>query len=190
MSAYAIFFPQGLGSNECAVLITHWCEGTNNVNLVFFVLVTVLQLEDSVAWCDRRLKADDLVVEVNGQDLRQATPDRAAQAINDAGDRIKLVILRQAGPPEDPQDSEAMQALLNEFPSEAISRESSALRTRQEKLINIKKGSKESLGISVSGGRGGPRGDVPVFVTNVQADGCVGRQGQLKVTFVCFLVKS
>ncbi|XP_071796027.1 ligand of Numb protein X 2-like [Asterias amurensis] len=137
-------------------------------------------LEDSVAWCDRRLKADDLVVEVNGQDLRQATPDRAAHAINDAGDRIKLVIMRHARPPEDPQDSEAMQALLNEFPSEAISRESSALRTRQEKLINIKKGSKESLGISVSGGRGGPRGDVPVFVTNVQADGCVGRQGQLK----------
>ncbi|XP_038052904.1 ligand of Numb protein X 2-like [Patiria miniata] len=141
-------------------------------------------LEDSVAWRDRRLKADDRVIEVNGQDLRQATPDRAAQSIKDAGDRIRLVVVRTVRPSPETQDAESLhvQDFLNDFPSEAIavSRESAALHTRQEKLINIKKGSKESLGISVSGGRGGPRGDVPVFVTNVQADGCVGRQGQLK----------
>ena len=53
-----------------------WCIGCN------CLVLPLLQLEDSVAWCDRRLKADDLVVEVNGQDLRQATPDKAAHAIN------------------------------------------------------------------------------------------------------------
>ena len=41
--------------------------------------------------------------------------------------------------------------------------------------------SMETLGISVAGGYGNPRGDIPIYVTNIQADGCIGRSKQVKV---------
>ena len=39
----------------------------------------------------------------------------------------------------------------------------------------------ESLGISVAGGLCSPRGDVPVYVTNINPNGCLGRTRQVKV---------
>ena len=53
-------------------------------------------------------------------------------------------------------------------------------------------GEKECMGISVSGGKGQRKGDVPIFITGIQADGCVARHGQLKVgsyTSLYFLIE-
>ena len=38
-------------------------------------------MEDSVAWRDGRLMADDRVLEISGQDLREAEPEKAADVI-------------------------------------------------------------------------------------------------------------
>jgi hypothetical protein len=39
----------------------------------------------------------------------------------------------------------------------------------------------ESLGISVVGGVGHPRGDIPIYVTNLQTGGCLGRTKLIQV---------
>lgn len=41
----------------------------------------------------------------------------------------------------------------------------------------------ESLGISVVGGVGHPRGDIPIYVTNLQTAGCLGRTKLIQVSF-------
>ena len=41
----------------------------------------------------------------------------------------------------------------------------------------------ESLGISVAGGLGNQRGDVPLYITNMQPNGCLARHQQVKVRF-------
>ena len=41
----------------------------------------------------------------------------------------------------------------------------------------------ETLGISVAGGYGNPRGDIPIYITNIQSDGCMGRSKHVKVTY-------
>ena len=42
--------------------------------------------------------------------------------------------------------------------------------------------SSESLGISIAGGSKGQRGDTPVYVTNINQSGCIGRCRQVKVS--------
>ena len=44
----------------------------------------------------------------------------------------------------------------------------------------------ESLGISIAGGIGNPRGDTPVYVTNINPLGCLGKSGQVQV--ICYLI--
>ena len=40
----------------------------------------------------------------------------------------------------------------------------------------------ESLGISVAGGYNSTRGDVPIYITNIQENGCLARTKQVKVS--------
>lgn len=44
----------------------------------------------------------------------------------------------------------------------------------------------ESLGISIAGGVMSQRGDTPVYVTNINQGGCIGRCRQVKVSAFCF----
>ena len=46
----------------------------------------------------------------------------------------------------------------------------------------------ESLGISVAGGMCSPRGDTPIFVTNINPQGCLGKSGNIKVSWVAQLL--
>ena len=39
----------------------------------------------------------------------------------------------------------------------------------------------DTLGISVAGGMCSPRGDTPIFVTNINPQGCLGKSGNIKV---------
>uniref|UniRef100_H3CIZ9 PDZ domain-containing protein n=1 Tax=Tetraodon nigroviridis TaxID=99883 RepID=H3CIZ9_TETNG len=41
-------------------------------------------------------------------------------------------------------------------------------------------GAKDSLGLSIAGGRGSPLGDIPVFIAMIQADGVAARTHRLK----------
>lgn len=136
-------------------------------------------LEDSIAHRDGRLKREDRVLEINGHNVEQSLPDRAAQIFKRAGSRIDMVVSRPGGISS--QDFYPS-SLLNELPTEPFQLLRPALvpRPRMEKTVSIRKGLRENLGISISGGRG-QRGDVPIFVASIQQDGCVGRDGQLHV---------
>lgn len=40
----------------------------------------------------------------------------------------------------------------------------------------------ETLGISVAGGIDSPRGDTPIYITNINLTGCLGKTRQVKVS--------
>ncbi|KAH9519138.1 E3 ubiquitin-protein ligase LNX [Bulinus truncatus] len=52
--------------------------------------------------------------------------------------------------------------------------------TCKEKIVTINKDPSETLGISIAGGMTSHRGDTPVYITNINPDGCVGRTNVLK----------
>nr|XP_054757881.1 ligand of Numb protein X 2-like [Lytechinus pictus] len=136
-------------------------------------------LESSLARRDGRLKSDDRVLQINGFNVEDEMPERVARIIRDCGDRVEMVVSRQV----QVTTPEVIQGPPAELPTEPFTllRHALAPKVRAEKTVNIKKGYKECMGISVSGGKGQRKGDVPIFITGIQADGCVARHGQLKV---------
>nr|XP_054757884.1 ligand of Numb protein X 2-like [Lytechinus pictus] len=135
-------------------------------------------LESSLARRDGRLKSDDRVLQINGFNVEDEMPERVARIIRDCGDRVEMVVSRQV----QVTTPEVIQGPPAELPTEPFTllRHALAPKVRAEKTVNIKKGYKECMGISVSGGKGQRKGDVPIFITGIQADGCVARHGQLK----------
>ncbi|XP_071476622.1 ligand of Numb protein X 2-like [Diadema antillarum] len=135
-------------------------------------------LESSLARRDGRLKADDRVLQINGHNVEEERPEKVAKIIRDCGDRVDMAVSRQV-PVTTP---EVIQGPPAELPTEPFTllRHALAPKVRAEKTVSIKKGYKESMGISVSGGKGQRKGDVPIFITGIQAEGCVARHGQLK----------
>ncbi|CAH2300205.1 E3 ubiquitin- ligase LNX isoform X2 [Pelobates cultripes] len=97
-------------------------------------------LEGGVAARDGYLQENDRVLAVNGHDLRNGTPEIAAQLIQN-GYRNSLC---------------------------------------HEKLVNIVKDHTESLGMTVAGGVSNWEWDLPIFVTSVDPDGVIGRDGRIK----------
>lgn len=39
----------------------------------------------------------------------------------------------------------------------------------------------ETLGISVAGGVNNPQGDIPIYVSNINPEGCLGKSEQIQV---------
>ncbi|XP_066287862.1 ligand of Numb protein X 2-like isoform X1 [Branchiostoma lanceolatum] len=132
-------------------------------------------VEGGLAATDGRLRPSDVILEINGQDMRQATSEQAAELIQSCVEKVDFVVSR----PRRPQPPDLIKGML-EADTSAKAPDDSSPPSFQDKLISIRKTARESLGISVAGGRAGTRGDVPVFVTNVQPDGCLGGNGQLK----------
>ncbi|XP_078601084.1 ligand of Numb protein X 2-like isoform X3 [Branchiostoma floridae x Branchiostoma japonicum] len=132
-------------------------------------------VEGGLAATDGRLRPRDVILEINGQDMRQATSEQAAELIQASVEKVDFVVSR----PRRPQPPDLIKGML-EADTSAKTPEDSRPPSFQDKLISIRKNARESLGISVAGGRAGTRGDVPVFVTNVQPDGCLGGNGQLR----------
>lgn len=50
----------------------------------------------------------------------------------------------------------------------------------EEKQATILKGPSESFGLSIAGGRGSQRGDIPLYVTNLRAEGPAERCGAIR----------
>ncbi|CAH1268388.1 LNX2 [Branchiostoma lanceolatum] len=132
-------------------------------------------VEGGLAATDGRLRPSDVILEINGQDMRQATSEQAAELIQSCVEKVDFVVSR----PRRPQPPDLIKGML-EADTSAKAPDDASPPSFQDKLISIRKTARESLGISVAGGRAGTRGDVPVFVTNVQPDGCLGGNGQLK----------
>ncbi|KAM5192767.1 E3 ubiquitin-protein ligase LNX isoform 2-T2 [Mantella aurantiaca] len=97
-------------------------------------------LEGGVAARDGYLQENDRVLAINGHDVRNGTPEIAAQLIQNANRTVLCV----------------------------------------EKVVNIVKDHTESLGMTVAGGVSNWEWDLPIFVTSVDPDGVIGRDGRVK----------
>ncbi|XP_040274796.1 E3 ubiquitin-protein ligase LNX isoform X2 [Bufo bufo] len=97
-------------------------------------------LEGGVAARDGYLQENDRVLAINGHDVRNGTPEIAAQLIQNANRTVLCV----------------------------------------EKVVNIVKDHSESLGMTVAGGVSNWEWDLPIFVTSIDLDGVIGRDGRIK----------
>uniref|UniRef100_A0A8D2L2N0 LNX2 protein n=1 Tax=Varanus komodoensis TaxID=61221 RepID=A0A8D2L2N0_VARKO len=108
-------------------------------------------LDGGLAAKNGKLSQNDKVLSINGQDLRQGTPEAAAQI-------IQVTLQRGAN-------------------QNLIAQPRSYLN--HEKVVIIKKEPKESLGITIGGGRDAKH-RLPIYVTSVQPVGCLFRDGRIK----------
>nr|XP_033801663.1 ligand of Numb protein X 2-like isoform X2 [Geotrypetes seraphini] len=159
-------------------------------------------LDGGLASKDGKLKCNDKVLSINGQDVRQGTPETAAHIIQSSEARVNFVVMRQAGIqlPETSEDGSTSNNSSNSSSSSnsgspvhqrkrpiqhhcrqkaAFHRELSVGPLCQEKIVTIKKEPRESLGITIGGGRDS-RSKLPIYVSSVQPIGCLLRDGRIK----------
>uniref|UniRef100_A0A8D0F1K1 Ligand of numb-protein X 2 n=1 Tax=Strix occidentalis caurina TaxID=311401 RepID=A0A8D0F1K1_STROC len=132
-------------------------------------------LEGGLAAKNGKLSRNDRVLSINGQDLRQGTPEAAAQIIQTTESKVNFVILRQPGV----QLSDAVEDGSTSNNSSSSSNGGSPGYASHEKTVAIKKEPKESLGITIGGGRDN-KNKLPIYVTSVQPIGCLFRDGRIK----------
>uniref|UniRef100_A0A8D0F2B3 Ligand of Numb protein X 2-like n=1 Tax=Strix occidentalis caurina TaxID=311401 RepID=A0A8D0F2B3_STROC len=126
-------------------------------------------LEGGLAAKNGKLSRNDRVLSINGQDLRQGTPEAAAQIIQVIYDMVRLY-------------ASSLPGNQQRNPFLCYIRDSILWPLRicfHEKTVAIKKEPKESLGITIGGGRDN-KNKLPIYVTSVQPIGCLFRDGRIK----------
>ena len=53
-----------------------------------------------------------------------------------------------------------------------------------QKVVNIRKNARESLGMRIGGGIGSNEGDTPIYIANIHPHGCIGKSKQMKVSTI------
>nr|XP_056715608.1 ligand of Numb protein X 2-like [Euleptes europaea] len=156
-------------------------------------------LDGGLASKNGKLSRNDKVLSINGQDLRQGTPETAAQIIQSSEARVNFVVLRRSGMqlPDSVEDGSIStnSSSSSNGGSPVLHRrrtERNHYRRRscfqkalphgylsQDKVVTIKKEPKESLGITIGGGRDSKH-RLPIYVTSVQPVGCLFRDGRIR----------
>ncbi|KAM8952363.1 ligand of Numb protein X 2-like [Pelodytes ibericus] len=164
--------------------------------------VFVLDLLDGgLAAKDGKLKCNDKVLSINGQDLRHGTPETAAQIIQMSEARVNFVVLRQniaqsmdvseegassSGSNSSSSSNGGSPVLPRKRPSQHPCRRKSINHkdlppslSGLEKTVTVKKEPRESLGITIGGGRD-HKNKLPIYVSSVQPVGCLYRDGRIR----------
>lgn len=151
-------------------------------------------MEGSVAALDGQLQPDDRILEINRQDMRQGRLEEASLLIQTSPRNLELLVARQTSPASSANPKTSLNATNStSFTSGNTSQDVSLCqrstrrsprpppdRPLQPKYFTITKSANESLGISVAGGMRSQQGDTPIYVTNMQTHGCLGRSKQIK----------
>ncbi|XP_062856551.1 ligand of Numb protein X 2b [Trichomycterus rosablanca] len=141
-------------------------------------------LPGGLAAMDGKLRNNDKVLAINGQDLRHGTPESAAQIIQASEVRVNFVVMRQSESTDDGVEVQS-RAARRVADSQYFRRRSTFMKdppggfSSQEKTVSVKKEPRHSLGITIAGGRDG-RSRLPVYVTSVQPVGCLHKDGTIK----------
>ncbi|XP_041056547.1 E3 ubiquitin-protein ligase LNX [Carcharodon carcharias] len=140
-------------------------------------------LEGGLAAQDGQLQVNDRVLAINGHDLRRAAPEIAAHFIQVSEDRVHFVVSRKTREhtPDILQES-AWNSSSPVSPDERNLHNKNFLHyfTCHEKIVNVSKEAHESLGMTVSGGLLSKGWDLPIYVTYVHPNGCLGNDGRIK----------
>ncbi|MBN3297484.1 LNX1 ligase, partial [Amia calva] len=133
-------------------------------------------LPGGLAAKDGKLRNNDKVLAINGQDLRHGTPESAAQIIQASEMRVNFVVMRQAEEPEGSPSSEGASRGARRTEMQYYRRRATYMK---EKTVSLKKEPRLSLGITIAGGRDS-RSRVPLYITSVQPVGCLHRDGTIR----------
>lgn len=145
-------------------------------------------LSGGLAAKDGKLRNNDKVLAINGQDLRHGTPESAAQIIQASEVRVNFVVMRPAESPEEGgsgREGQHGRASRRVPETQYFRRRSTYMKdppggfSSQEKTVSLKKEPRLSLGITIAGGRD-CRSRLPVYITSVQPVGCLHRDGTIK----------
>lgn len=141
-------------------------------------------LPGGLAAKDGKLRNNDKVLGINGQDLRHGTPESAAQIIQASEMRVNFVVMRLQDVSEEGGEGQSRGARRVPEP-QYFRRHSEYMKeppggfSSQEKTVTLKKEPRQSLGITIAGGRD-CRSRLPVYITSVQPVGCLHRDGTVK----------
>lgn len=141
-------------------------------------------LEGGLAARDGQLCVGDRVLAINGHDLRYAAPEHAALLIQASEERVHFIVSRQICLPTPDILQEAPWAMDGPPPYSPVDIEQTLLDSCQkpacyEKTVTLTKEPYDSLGMTVAGGMSSRGWDLPIYVTNVDADGVVGQEGSI-----------
>ncbi|KAG7264565.1 hypothetical protein CRUP_029120 [Coryphaenoides rupestris] len=134
-------------------------------------------LAGGLAARDGKLRNNDKVLAINGQDLRHGTPETAAQIIQASEVRVNFVVMRSTEAQEEADggggEGRSGWAARRAPEPQYFRRHSTFLKdppggfSSQEKTVSLKKEPRLSLGITIAGGRD-CRSRLPVYITSVQ----------------------
>ncbi|XP_020774418.2 LOW QUALITY PROTEIN: E3 ubiquitin-protein ligase LNX [Boleophthalmus pectinirostris] len=142
-------------------------------------------LEGGLAARDGQLCVGDRVLAINGHDLRYGAPEHAALLIQASEERVHFIVSRQICVPASDILQEAPWAMDGPPPYSPVDIEQTLLDVCQkpacyEKTVTLTKEPYDSLGMTVAGGMSSRGWDLPIYVTNVDADGVVGQEGSIR----------
>ncbi|XP_061681430.1 E3 ubiquitin-protein ligase LNX isoform X3 [Syngnathoides biaculeatus] len=142
-------------------------------------------LEGGLAARDGQLWVGDRVLAINGHDLRYGAPEHAALLIQASEEGVHFVVSRQICLPTPDILHEAPWATDGPPPYSPVDIEQTLLDSCQkpacyEKTVTLTKEPYDSLGMAVAGGMSSRGWDLPIYVTNVDPDGVVGREGSIR----------
>uniref|UniRef100_A0A3B4VMX5 Ligand of numb-protein X 1 n=1 Tax=Seriola dumerili TaxID=41447 RepID=A0A3B4VMX5_SERDU len=130
-------------------------------------------LEGGLAARDGQLCVGDRVLAINGHDLRYGAPEHAALLIQASEERVHFIVSRQICLPTPDILQEAPWGMDGPPPY-------SPKPACYEKTVTLTKEPYDSLGMTVAGGMSSRGWDLPIYVTNVDADGVVGQEGSIR----------
>uniref|UniRef100_A0A7N8WRI7 PATJ crumbs cell polarity complex component n=1 Tax=Mastacembelus armatus TaxID=205130 RepID=A0A7N8WRI7_9TELE len=134
---------------------------------------------------DGRLMQGDQILSVNGEDTRHASQEAVAAILKCVRGPVLLELgrLKAASWISSRRNSLGSQSLkhflslcsLFSFVCVCAGIDS-GVRT-----VEIMRGVRDSLGVSIAGGKGSPLGDIPIFIAMIQANGVAAKTHRLKV---------
>ncbi|XP_068176483.1 E3 ubiquitin-protein ligase LNX isoform X3 [Antennarius striatus] len=142
-------------------------------------------LEGGLAARDGQLCVGDRVLAINGHDLRYGAPEHAALLIQASEEGVHFIVSRQICLPAPDILQEAPWGMDGPPPYSPVDIEQTLLDSCQkpacyEKTVTLTKEPYDSLGMTVAGGMSSRGWDLPIYVTNVDADGVVGQEGSIR----------
>ncbi|KAM9848829.1 LOW QUALITY PROTEIN: inaD-like protein [Aulostomus maculatus] len=148
---------------------------------------------------DGRLMQGDQILSVNGDNTRHASQETVAAILKCARGPVLLELgrLKAASWITSRHPSQGSQTLTSDASNSTttgqpptndsqncnsdITASSTNSTDADIRTVEITRGLRDSLGVSIAGGKGSPLGDIPIFIAMIQANGVAAKTHQLKV---------
>ncbi|XP_077427995.1 multiple PDZ domain protein-like isoform X2 [Vanacampus margaritifer] len=152
-------------------------------------------IKGGVTDLDGRLLLGDQILSINGEDVRAETQDLAERLLQNCSGVFHLEVARFKAGLQYPQENQSEDSDCSTLtPSSGSSTSVGQQRETEHKTgsltfedypdyrkVIIKKGPRDSPGITLAGGVGSPHGNVPLFIATMDTSGSAAKTQQLKL---------